>query len=706
MIPIRPLPAPAPSHHPLTFCLPPSPDTTAPSSPREQTPLHDTPHRSRDQTPSRTPHPHSKHHHTRFSASSSSSSSGHCPSPLLQTAGIGRKVAESLQLFKESEERPPNYETALTKRRFTTSHLNDGVEEAKYEFVKRADWPDPETAALRRERSSTALENYVSRQDTIIRGRRRRRTSDISIIDPQPTSPEPYVPPSPCIRPHSRAYPPSPSPSRSPTDRIPPLALYAPAIDPVTTTDDPQLPELSVVLTNFNRSHSRSPTPTHISPHASPIVSPPTMLPSPTRSFSPWSTDDESAWETSSMTSDISTPSGTSEHSLSYPQVQDPSIDPANKGEKIRASLHKSEDDANSYGSDLWNADSLNMVYGDSEESLPHIPLRPFRNQVGGHSAIYKFTKRAVCKPLVSRENQFYEAVEREAPPLLDFIPRYLGVMLVTYRRVFKGSTTPPSPQPSASFPVGVSHFSGSVVQRAISEPDYSFGDVPFESGMTFEEAELPEVALDRNRHIIPKWLLHRGHLHDRTYSHIQSLGRLGSRQRLRSTQLSAATASSPALIQNQDAVQPSLKQLPLSRQSTMPLDHFDPCNAGNTVRAAASFADPRSAWGIVTSGKSQASRPDLRPFRSESAIGSQQSSPTWFRGTGSTTVNTKLKDHIFSTILRRFHRRGNLRWLNGLHTEDEREASSRQEKALSASPQPRSKQYAGPYRAVQRTGE
>lgn len=29
---------------------------------------------------------------------------------------------------------------------------------------------------------------------------------------------------------------------------------------------------------------------------------------------------------------------------------------------------------------------------------LPHIPLRPFRNQVGGHSTIYKLTKRAVCK--------------------------------------------------------------------------------------------------------------------------------------------------------------------------------------------------------------------------------------------------------------------------------------------------------------------
>ncbi|KAF9816279.1 hypothetical protein IEO21_04144 [Rhodonia placenta] len=87
--------------------------------------------------------------------------------------------------------------------------------------------------------------------------------------------------------------------------------------------------------------------------------------------------------------------------------------------------------------------------FGAFHESLPHIPLRPFRNQVGGHSAIYKFTKRAVCKasPLVSRENLFYEAVEREAPPLLDFIPRYLGVMLVSYRRRFpahgQGQNTP-----------------------------------------------------------------------------------------------------------------------------------------------------------------------------------------------------------------------------------------------------------------------
>ncbi|KAF8511727.1 hypothetical protein BU17DRAFT_54492, partial [Hysterangium stoloniferum] len=66
---------------------------------------------------------------------------------------------------------------------------------------------------------------------------------------------------------------------------------------------------------------------------------------------------------------------------------------------------------------------------------LPRIPLTPFGNQVGGHNTIYKFTNWAVCKPLVSRENLFYEAVERETPQLLPFVPRYLGVLLVPKKK-------------------------------------------------------------------------------------------------------------------------------------------------------------------------------------------------------------------------------------------------------------------------------
>ena len=275
--------------------------------------------------------------------------------------------------------------------------------------------------------------------------------------------------------------------------------------------------------------------------------------------------------------------------------------------------------------------------------------------------------------------------------------------MLVTYRRIFKGSVTPPTPQPPASFPVGVSHLSGSVVQRAISEPDYSFSNAPLEDvnlenvgSEMMIEAELPEVVLDRNRHIIPKWLLHRTHLRDHTESLRHSMG---SRQRLRPTQLSGAMASSPALIQNQDAVKPGSKCPPLSRQPTIPLDDGDPCCTGNTAWVTSSFADPRSAWGIIASEDLQASR-DLRPFQSELAVGSQQSSPNWFGGTGSTTVNTKLKDHVFSTILRRFHRRGSPRWLNGSNTEDGKDASARHGQVLPAPLRPHStsrKQYADP---------
>ncbi|KAG9317649.1 hypothetical protein JVU11DRAFT_1860 [Chiua virens] len=668
----------------------------------------------------------------RFSdSSSSSSSSAHSPSPPLSTAGIGRKVAESLELFKESEERPRSSETALGKRRLTTSHPNDGVAEARFEFVKRADWPDPETAALRRERSSTALENLRTREtidsltkrdsDSLtpcllardlpfsdpshwrkelpIRGRRRRRSSEIATSDAHPTpfQPSPItVPQSPCIRPHSRAYPPSPSPSRSPTDRIPPLALCNSVIDLPSVFDHTHLLESSTTYyPDFSQPRSRSPTSTHTFPPPSVVASPPLGLPSPSRSFSSWSTDDESAWETSSITSDISTTSGTSEHPFSLSQLAAVS-GPVDEEDKARPALiQKPEADSSPYGSDLWNADSLNTVYGDSQESLPHIPLRPFRNQVGGHSAIYKFTKRAVCKPLVSRENQFYEAVEREAPPLLGFIPRYLGVMLVTYRRVLKGSPSPPSLEPS-SFPVAVSNFSGSVVQRTISEPNYTFGNAPSEhvflrdaeSEIALEEAELPEVALDRNRHIIPKWLLHRHP--DRTSVRTESPRRgVGIRQHLHTTQLSGATASSPALIQNQDVAnrsQSSSKQPSLTRQPTLLLDDSDPYGTGDVT---SSFADPRSAWGIMSSDDPRACRPDLRPFRSELVIGSEQSSSSWFGGTGSTTVNTKLKDHIFSTILRRFHRRYKPRWMNASHAEDEREVSSRSRHALPSSLQP-----------------
>jgi len=61
--------------------------------------------------------------------------------------------------------------------------------------------------------------------------------------------------------------------------------------------------------------------------------------------------------------------------------------------------------------------DEYHIPFDPSEDALPHIPLRPFRNQVGGHTSIYKFTKRAVCKVgtiLMSYVSNVH--IKREAP--------------------------------------------------------------------------------------------------------------------------------------------------------------------------------------------------------------------------------------------------------------------------------------------------
>ena len=59
------------------------------------------------------------------------------------------------------------------------------------------------------------------------------------------------------------------------------------------------------------------------------------------------------------------------------------------------------------------------------KEPLDAIELIPYRHQVGGHTTMWRFSKRAVCKQLNNRENQFYETVERYHPQLLRFLPRY-----------------------------------------------------------------------------------------------------------------------------------------------------------------------------------------------------------------------------------------------------------------------------------------
>jgi hypothetical protein len=54
------------------------------------------------------------------------------------------------------------------------------------------------------------------------------------------------------------------------------------------------------------------------------------------------------------------------------------------------------------------------------------IELIPYRHQVGGHTTMWRFSKRAVCKQLNNRENEFYERIEKYHPKLLKFMPKYV----------------------------------------------------------------------------------------------------------------------------------------------------------------------------------------------------------------------------------------------------------------------------------------
>lgn len=56
------------------------------------------------------------------------------------------------------------------------------------------------------------------------------------------------------------------------------------------------------------------------------------------------------------------------------------------------------------------------------------VPLEPFVHQVGGHTSMMRYDDHTVCKPLISREQRFYESLP---PEMKEFTPEYKGNALV-----------------------------------------------------------------------------------------------------------------------------------------------------------------------------------------------------------------------------------------------------------------------------------
>ncbi|KAJ3256066.1 hypothetical protein HK103_005749 [Boothiomyces macroporosus] len=95
----------------------------------------------------------------------------------------------------------------------------------------------------------------------------------------------------------------------------------------------------------------------------------------------------------------------------------------------------KMKSDTCSLSSRNSDDDEEEYKYGSSYlASNPTLPLTPFKNQVGGHASFLRFSDKALCKPLDTREQAFYEQVSSQYPQLLPFVATYLGTVNVTFQ--------------------------------------------------------------------------------------------------------------------------------------------------------------------------------------------------------------------------------------------------------------------------------
>ena len=192
------------------------------------------------------------------------------------------------------------------------------------------------------------------------------------------------------------------------------------------------------------------------------------------------------------------------------------------------------------------------------------------------------------------------------------------------------------------------------------------------------DEAEMPEVVLDRNRHIIPEWMLRSRR--NRSFSHSYTpRPLLVADRQLKRAHLNGVTASTPDLGPTANGI-PRVKPGALARYPPFVSSEMEaptPTNSPNqSLRAFPSKlaeipSPPRFSINSASEEDDLFARPSFQNFNTEQTIRTLQP-PRWFGGTGSTTVNTKLKDHVFNTVLRRFRRRTGGRWAASARTEDE----------------------------------
>jgi len=139
---------------------------------------------------------------------------------------------------------------------------------------------------------------------------------------------------------------------------------------------------------------------------------------------------------------------------------------------------------------------------GDNKFQLA-VELTPFNNKVGGHTAIFRFSHRAVCKALVNRENTWYETIEQNHEDILKFMPRYIGVLNVRYTTLVDENNEEFDSFRLDSSPALAPIDEDDVLNQPTSAPN----SIKLKPTNSYNEELPPEVVLDDNRHIIPESL-------------------------------------------------------------------------------------------------------------------------------------------------------------------------------------------------------
>ncbi|KAJ5177793.1 Major facilitator superfamily domain general substrate transporter [Penicillium coprophilum] len=187
----------------------------------------------------------------------------------------------------------------------------------------------------------------------------------------------------------------------------------------------------------------------------------------------------------------------------SYDQTYDSEAEPS-ADESIQSANDLTDEAATPTATPTQPSRLLSRPKAPPPGPLGAVELKPYRHQVGGHTTVFRFSRRAVCKQLNNRENEFYERIELRHPDMLVFLPKYIGVLNVTFSKTSKRKDQVDSADgvvQQVTPANGTSALSSQLLEAAESQEPQEPQRVVSQSQVT---GVIPKVILENNRHIIP----------------------------------------------------------------------------------------------------------------------------------------------------------------------------------------------------------